>query len=135
MKTLVDTSVWSLAFRHSNQADHPAVAELGRLVRDHRVLVIGPVRQEVLSGIRAEFQFLALERRMSAFPDLAISGADYVMAARFFNLCRARGVQGSNTDFLLCSVSVRHNISIFTADTDFVLYAKHLPLQLHSLHG
>jgi hypothetical protein len=29
------------------------------------------------------------------------------MAAQFFNLCRSRGIQGSNTDFLICACSVK----------------------------
>jgi predicted nucleic acid-binding protein len=53
------------------------------------------------------------------------------MAAQFFNICRAKGVQGSNTDFLICAVAVRWQLAIFTTDGDFTLFAKHLPIVLH----
>lgn len=93
--------------------------------------IIGPIRQEILSGIRDETQFKELEARLNAFPDLPISAEDHVTAARYFNLCRGKGIQGSNTDFLICAVAVRHRLAIFTTDKDFALYAKHLPIVLH----
>jgi len=54
-----------------------------------------------------------------------------VTAARFFNLSRRKGVQGSNTDFLICAVAVRHRLAIFSTDKDFAQYAKYLPIVLH----
>jgi predicted nucleic acid-binding protein len=42
-------------------------------------------------------------------------------------------VQGTSTDLLICAVAVRHNMAILTTDTDFDLYAKHLPIKLRSV--
>lgn len=131
MKVLVDTSVWSLALRRGSDSEPGPVRELRSLIADNRVQMIGPIRQEILSGIREEGQFKELEVRLSAFPDLPLAPEDHVSAARFFNLCRRKGVQGSNTDFLICAVAVRHRFAIFTTDKDFALYAKHLPIVLH----
>jgi len=131
MKVLVDTSVWSLALRRGEQSESGPARELRNLIADYRVRIIGPIRQEILSGVREEGQFDELEARLSAFPDLPLTPEDHVAAARFFNLCRARGVQGSNTDFLICAVAVRHRLGIFTTDKDFALYANHLPIVLH----
>ena len=131
MKVLVDTSIWSLALRRGSDSTSRPVRELRSLIADNRVQMIGPIRQEILSGIRDEAQFKELDVHLSAFPDLPVAAEDYVMAARFFNLCRGKGIQGSNTDFLICAVAVRHRLTIFTADKDFALYAKHLPIVLH----
>jgi predicted nucleic acid-binding protein len=131
MKVLVDTSVWSAALRRSRDRETDPVRELRNLITDNRVRMIGPIRQEILSGIREETQFKKLEARLSAFPDLPLNQEDHVTAARFFNLCRRKGVQGSNTDFLICAVAVHHRLAIFTTDRDFSLYAKHLPIVLH----
>ena len=60
-----------------------------------------------------------------------LEAEDYVTASKFFNLCRAMGIQGSNTDFLICAVAVRHKLAIFTADRDFVYFAKCLPIVLY----
>jgi hypothetical protein len=36
-----------------------------------------------------------------------------------FNMCQRRGIQGSNTDFLICAVAEMYELSIFTIDQDF----------------
>jgi predicted nucleic acid-binding protein len=131
MKSLVDTSIWSLALRRSGTAEQPAIHELRSLIADRRVTIIGPIRQEVLSGIRQEAQFAKLQARLAAFPDLALETDDFVMAAKYFNQCRSIGIQGSNTDFLICAVAVRRECSIFTADKDFANFARCLPIVLH----
>ncbi len=131
MRVLVDTSVWSLALRRGRQSKSAPALELRNLISDGRVKMIGPIRQEILSGIRHEAQFRELEARLAAFPDLPITTEDHVTAARFFNVCRSKGIQGSNTDFLICAVAVRHRLAIFTTDKDFASYARHLPIVLH----
>ncbi len=131
MKILVDTSVWSSALRRGDQSRIRCVKELRSLIQDHRVQMIGPIRQEILSGIRSESQFNNLKKRFESFTDLPIFTDDYVEAARYFNLCRSKGIQGSNTDFLICSVSVRNELPIYTIDKDFELFAKHIPIRLH----
>jgi predicted nucleic acid-binding protein len=130
MKVLVDTSVWSLALRRREGSEPAHVKELESLIADNRVQMIGPIRQEVLSGIRNEAQSKTLETHLSAFPDLPLTADDYVAAARFFNLCKAEGIQRSNAGFLICAVAARHRMKIFTIDQDFGLFAKHLPVVL-----
>ena len=131
MKILVDTSVWSLALRHDGLEHHLAVQELDRLIRDHRVQMIGPVRQEILSGIRSGPQFSKLQKHLESFPDLPAVTEDFVTAARYFNRCRSKGIQGSNTDFLICSMATRNKLSIFTTDKDFDLFSEHIKITLH----
>jgi hypothetical protein len=131
MKVIVDTSVWSSALRRGVQNNSAVVAELRHLVQDHRVQMIGPVRQEILSGIRHESQFGKLKAHLENFPDLSIITEDYVAAAKFFNLCRAKGVQGSNTDFLICAVAVRNKFAIYSTDKDFDWFSKHIPIILY----
>ena len=131
MKVIVDTSIWSLALRRGKQSAFPSVQELRNLIQDHRVQMIGPIRQEILSGIRSESQFKKLQKHLESFPDLPILTEDYVTAATFFNLCRSKGVQGSNTDFLICALAVRNKFSIYTTDKDFELFSKYIHVVLH----
>ncbi len=131
MKVLVDTSVWFLALRRSKKSAHPCIRELAFLIQDHRVEMMGPIRQEILSGIRDVSQFRKLRRRLENFPDLPITTGDYITAAKYFNLCRSRGIQGSNTDFLICAVAARNKLSIYTTDKDFQQYARHIHIVLH----
>jgi predicted nucleic acid-binding protein len=107
------------------------VNEFRNLILEHRVDIIGPIRQEILSGLREIAQFERLESHLSAFPDIPLETADFIMAAKFFNTCRTKGIQGSNTDFLICAVSVQRQLAIYTTDNDFNLYAKYLPIILH----
>ena len=133
MKVLVDTSVWSAALRRRPGAERSALPrQLAALIEDGRATIIGPIRQEVLSGIKATAQFEKLREHLRAFPDIEITSADYEQAASFFNQCREKGVQGSNTDFVICAVAVRHKFEIFTVDKDFTHFAKILPITLHA---
>ncbi len=50
MKVLVDTPIWSYALRSKNKACQSEVEQLASLIRDQRALIIGPIRQEILSG-------------------------------------------------------------------------------------
>ncbi len=67
------------------------------------------IRQEILSGIRAAEQYKKPGERLRAFSDESVDEADYEEAATCFNRCRAKRFQGSNTDFLICSVSMRNH--------------------------
>jgi len=117
--------------RRREHAQNPEAVELGRLIAAHVVEIIGPIRQEVLSGVRETAQFERLAAGLDAFVDVPLMAEDYVTAAKFYNLCRAKGIQGSNTDFLICAVAVRHDLSVFTTDGDFSLFARCLPIVLH----
>jgi predicted nucleic acid-binding protein len=135
VNVLVDTCVWSLLLRRATTAGGPEVRELTALLAEERVVMIGPVRQELLSGVRNARQFELLRERLRAFDDLALRPEHHEEAARCFNRCRDEGIQGSNTDFLLCAVSLAHDLAIFTTDQDFVAYRKALPLRLHAPRG
>ncbi len=132
MNVLVDTSVWSLALRRNPPSRAPEVVELVELIREQRVEIIGPIRQEVLSGVRSGAQFRLLRDRLRAFPDLPLSHEDYEQAAEFFTTCRGRGVQGSNTDFLICAAAHRRGLAVFTTDNDFQMFQHHIPVRLHT---
>jgi hypothetical protein len=93
---------------------------------------MGPIRQELLSGVRTAAGFERLRDHLEPFPDLSLLTRDFEDAARFFNICRGRGVQGSNTDFLICAVAHRHELPIYTTDRDFERFAAVLPIRLHS---
>ena len=130
MKVLVDTCIWSLALRRDPNDKDSLVFTLKELINDVRVQMIGPIRQEILSGIKSKNQFKQLKSYLSAFPDLPLQTKDYELAAEYFNINRQKGIQGSNTDFLICALSSRYQIPIFTSDKDFISYNKNVPIVL-----
>lgn len=134
MSVIVDTPVWSEFFRR-NRPNERASQALQSLIEAGEATLLGPIRQEILSGIRDAKQFAKLSSALRAFPDPALEIEDYERAAAFFNQCRAAGVQGSNTDFLICAVAHRLSAEILTLDNDFEQFAKILPVQLAVLEA
>jgi predicted nucleic acid-binding protein len=131
MSVIVDTSVWSLALRRNTPDDTADVINSFRdLITNGQVVLLGSIRQEILSGIRHIEQFTKLRDYLRAFPDLELTIADYELAAEFFNTCRSHGVQGSNTDFLICATAVNRGYRILTTDKDFENFKVHIPVVL-----
>ncbi len=93
--------------------------------------MLGAIRQELLSGIRSNEQFKKLRDGLRAFSDIILEEADYEEAASCFNRCRAKGLQGSNTDFLICAVALRRNAAVLTTDDDFEGFTRVLHVNLH----
>lgn len=135
MKVLVDTSVWSLALRRRpddlNQGQAGMRRALTDLIADDRVVMIGPIRQELLSGVREGEVFNRLRERLRDFDDEPLTTDDFEVAAQSHNACRKAGVAGSAIDFLICAVAQRRQIAVFTTDRDFERYASVLPIRLY----
>jgi predicted nucleic acid-binding protein len=137
MLILVDTPIWSLALRRTNKDLNPReliqTEALRELIRGGSAQLVGPVRQELLSGIRQEKIFGELRDYLRAFDEPILQIADYEEAAHMHNRCRSRGIAGSSIDFLLCAIAARRNWEIFTTDQDFARYAKVSPLKLYAV--
>ena len=133
MKVIVDTPIWSYALRSKQKKFEKYVDEFESLILDQRVLLLGPIRQEVLSGYSDKKKFDKLEEELKCFENTKIVDEDYVIAAKFSNECRKKGVQGSHIDFLICSVASRLDAEIFTTDKDFEHYIKNLPIKLFKI--
>ncbi|MEK7703251.1 MAG: PIN domain-containing protein [Nitrospirota bacterium] len=127
MRVLADTCIWSQILR-TKSPDIAQAEKLKDLIHDGRVVMIGPVRQEILSGISNAIQFSKLREHLSSFEDIPLQSGHFVKAAEFSNLCRQNGIQGSTTDFLICAVAHLENILIFTSDRDFEKYRAYLPI-------
>jgi len=121
MKLLADTCAWSLLFRRRiatalNGEEQFMLNTLTDAIQDGRVAIVGPIRQEVLSGIKEAAQFERLRGALEAFQDEPITTSHYEEAARLFNLCRSRGVECGAIGILLCAIASRERWSILTND-------------------
>jgi predicted nucleic acid-binding protein len=85
MKVVVDTCVWSLALRRQTKTNDSTVNKLRDLIADGRVILLGAVRQEIISGIKYQEQFEKLRDHLRAFPNLSLNAEDYELAADYFN--------------------------------------------------
>ncbi|MBR4823183.1 MAG: PIN domain-containing protein [Spirochaetaceae bacterium] len=124
MRVIVDTCVWSLAFRKKEKTlfEQNLINYLAEQIRDLRIVMIGPIRQEILSGIPSESKFTDMRNKLSVFSDWTIKSEDYELAAKFYNKCRRYGIQGSHIDYLICAVAFNNGFSILTLDNDFDNY-------------
>lgn len=121
MRLLVDTSVWSLALRRTSRAglspkEQQLTSQLTQAIEDGRVVMIGPIRQELLSGIKEEAQFNKLKRTLEPFRDEPIETADYEQAARLYNLCRSEGAEAGTVDMLICAIATRRKWQVLSSD-------------------
>ncbi len=118
---LVNTSVWSLALRRKDAADlspqeQKLKTELAQAIQDGRVVMIGMIRQELLSGIKEPAQYEKVKAALDAFLDEPIHTADYEYAARLYNECRSHGCEAGPVDMLICAVAVRRNWQVLSSD-------------------
>lgn len=127
---LVDTCVWSLALRSRAPKETSIANQLTQLIDDNQVRIVGPIRQELLSGYTDKNRFDRLRQKLIYFPNEPILDDDYESAAEYSNFCRSKGIQGCHTDYLICAVSIRARFQIYTTDKDFQHYSKHLPISL-----
>ncbi|NOR81731.1 MAG: PIN domain-containing protein [Methyloprofundus sp.] len=128
---LIDTCIWSLALRGKFPRDISVSEELTKLIYTEKAKIIGPIRQEVLSGYSDIKQYNKLKDKLMYFPNELIINEDYLSAAQFSSLCRQKGIQGSHIDFLICAVANRLKIGIFTCDKDFEFYSQLIPITLY----
>jgi hypothetical protein len=121
MKVIVDTCVWSLSLRRRNQSplntgEQQMLTGLREAIQNRRATILGPIRQEILSGTRDATQLTKAADLLDPFRDEVIETSDYIEAARLFNLCRARGVQCGPIDILICAVAAQNCYGILTYD-------------------
>lgn len=132
MRVLVDTSVWSRAFRRARATEplHPCVARLDTLLGRADVALVGVVLQETLQGFREESAFRRVAKALEPFSLLPLSRADHERAARLHRVCAGAGIAASTTDCLIASAAISHRHALLTADGDFVRIARHSALRL-----
>jgi predicted nucleic acid-binding protein len=128
---LVDTSVWSLAFRRDDAGRSPHVAFLREaLAGADLVVTTGVIVQELLQGLRGPRDRQRLLDALAVLPCPLPDRDDHVEAAEIRNVCRRAGVQVGTIDALLIQLCRRHDLDLLSADRDFEHAARHVPFRL-----
>ena len=131
MTLLVDTSVWSLAYRRDEVSNAPEVRALKHAIDGGETIVTtGLILQELLQGFAGPRARKDLIDRFTALPLLTPDRQDHIDAAELRNRCRRAGVQIGTIDALLAQLCVRHKLALLTTDNDFVRAASHCPLRV-----
>ena len=131
MTLLVDTSVWSLAFRRDTESRAPQVETLrSALDGGEAIVTTGLILQELLQGFLGPRARTDIVQRFSALPLIVPDRSDYIEAADLRNRCRRSGVQIGTIDALLAQLCIRHRLQLLTTDNDFILAAAHCSLRV-----
>lgn len=131
MTLLVDTSVWSLAFRRDRPADTPEVLALAAaLAGSEAVATTGIVLLELLRGVVPAAVRGQIIDRFGALELIEPGLAQYAAAAALANDCRAAGVQVGTIDALLASIAITYDLTLLTTDKDFRHIARVAPLKV-----
>ena len=131
MTLLVDTSVWSLAFRRDTESLTAQVAALqAALSGGEAIVTTGLILQELLQGFSGARAHKELVQRFAALPLIVPDRQDYIAAANLRNVCRRAGVQLGTIDALLAQLCIRHGLIMLTTDYDFSLATEHSALKV-----
>lgn len=134
MSLLVDTSVWSLAFRRDAEQSAPEVLALrNALLGAEQVFTTGLILQELLQGFAGPKARAQLLERLGALAFLQPDREDHSEAADVRNRCRRRGVQIGTIDALLIQLCRRHELTMLSTDRDFEVAARHVDFGLWRL--
>ena len=121
MMFLIDTSVWIEVFRRGSRL------RLETICQPEQIVLVLPVYQEVLQGIRDEKFFRkAREALINAkFVENPLGSETFDEAVNLYRLARSRGVTvRSSVDCLIAACAIRHNLRVVHRDRDFGALAK-----------
>ena len=134
---IVDTSVWSLAFRRRSWpgGNVPGVvALLQKLTREkNRVVVPGIVLQELLSGVKDPVQGERIKELMEGYPIVLATQEQHVEAANISNLCRNAGIAAATVDCLIAAQCIMLNGVLLTLDEDYKRISSCCGLRLYPI--
>lgn len=121
-QVLVDTNIWSTFFRRNKSEDQKLRSNLEMLMQENRISMIGPVRQEILTGIKDYSKFLLLKEYLQAFEDEPVTTEAFEYGAKIANECMKSGIAISSVDAIIVSMIILHGFEIYTNDHDFTRY-------------
>ena len=120
MTLLVDTSVWSLAFRRDAPPKSAEVTALRAALDEGETIVCtGLILQELLQGVIGAKSRDSLLAHFSALPLISPDRKDHIDAAELRNHCRRKGVQLGTVDALIAQLCIRHDLTLLSTDADF----------------
>jgi len=129
---LVDTSVWSLAFRSDHASDGVSQVQTLEDAIDNgeEIYSTGLILQELLQGFSKPKSKKAILERFSSIPVLVPDILDHREAAEIRIECRSKGIQIETIDALIAQLSLRYELRLLSTDKDFVNMTKVRKLKL-----
>jgi predicted nucleic acid-binding protein len=130
---LIDTSVWSLAFRRDGDSDASTVVALrAALAGGESIVTTGLILQELLQGFAGPRARKEIVERFTATDDCpGLTGLPRRRrASQSLSPFGCSDVQIGTIDALLAQLCIRHDLTLLTTDGVFTLAAKHSVLRV-----
>ena len=126
MTIVVDTSIWIALLKDASGSAAAIVqAEAG----NETVLMVPPVRMELLQGCRGEAEWTSVLARLDAFDVLPMSSTTWDGAARMYFALRQKGMTvRSALDCCIAQLCIENNATLLHDDRDYQTIAAHWPL-------
>ncbi len=113
---IADTNVWINSFRIPGST---IAGELGRLLRNHQIVMVGMVLSEILQGFRNQAELDGLRLRIDSLPFQNASQSTWVEAGRLAMDLRRRGVPIPLSDLIIAAQAMEGDHEIYTLDRHF----------------
>jgi predicted nucleic acid-binding protein len=129
---LFDTSVWVDFLKNKSTPKADLLTQY--IERDHPVILVPTVLQEVLQGIREDTQYNRIKAIFSYFTVLQASSIQAAIgAAELYRSLHKKGltIRKSN-DCLIAWYAIEFTIPLVHSDSDFDLISKHSRLKTHT---
>lgn len=127
---LVDTSVWSRAYRADADPADPLLDALRAHLVTGDVATTGLIYLELLRGFTRPSSRATIEKSFDSIPFFEPARPDFAAAADLAITCRRAGVQVATIDALIAQICIAHHLVLLTADADFHHAARHVPLDV-----
>lgn len=133
ISVLVDTSVWSEALRRKKKDIDSSDTFLYDLItNEEEIFLIGPIIQEILSGIKDNSLFDQIKNHLEFFGYIELSKEDYVNAAELRNELSKKGIAVSSIDSQIATMAISKNLYLATYDKDFKHISKYKKMKIMS---
>ena len=126
-----DVDIWHRAYSRL-EPDPQVVHEFAQLARDRRILLLGWVRQTLLSRVRDERQYTRLVWVLGGWPDLPLRSRDHEQAADLGRRMRSMQTTIPPWNALVWVVAERVGAQVWSSDRSWQGLGRHgCPLTRH----
>ena len=130
MNLLIDTSVWSEAFRRKNNSVNSEDTFLFQIIKnEEEIFLTGIILQEILTGIKNQKLFDDINNHLRFFNYVNPTNKDHILAAQLRNDLAKKGITVASIDILIAQIAISNNLILASYDSDFEKIAKNSKLR------
>lgn len=125
---LVDSTVWIDFFKKVYSKQKDILESL--IVDNNQVCISGLILQEVLHGIKDEYQYKEVKDKLIKLPFVLTDKETYLIASKLYRNLREKGFFIPSMDFTIAACAIQNSLPLFTIDKHFKFIAENSNLSL-----